>query len=67
MIKRDWIEQKTEQLLTIARQSGFFGDVIRDARDFEQDGYVWDVALIMSLHYWVANPVTGEIPGLTEI
>ena len=49
---RDWEETKTTQLLVAAKQSGFFSDVISDAKEFESEGYVWDVALAMSCKYW---------------
>ena len=49
---KDWIELKTEKLLAAAKRSGFFAHVIEDAKFFEADGYVWDVALAMSCEYW---------------
>ena len=52
----DWIETKTAQLLAAGRRSGYFTDMIDDAQRFEEEGYVWDVALAMSAAYWVANP-----------
>jgi hypothetical protein len=52
MIDKDWIELKTENLLAAAKRSGFFSDVIADAKHFEADGYCWDVALAMSCDYW---------------
>ena len=53
MIEKDWIERKTDELLTRARSTGFFSDVIKDARWIrETDAVVWDVALAISLKYW---------------
>jgi hypothetical protein len=60
----DWIETKTARLLRKARTCGFFQDVIRDAERFSEDGYVWDVALMLSLRYWAGNPITGEVTGV---
>ena len=60
----DWIEAKTSRLLTAARRSGFFANVIADAKLFAAEGYVWDVALMLSLRYWAADPVTGRVPGV---
>jgi hypothetical protein len=48
----DWIEKKTAELLRAANRTGYFADVISDAKDFAADGYSWDVALMMSLEYW---------------
>lgn len=48
----DWIETKTAQLLAAAKRSGFFADVITEAKWFEKQGYAWDVALAMSCKYW---------------
>lgn len=48
----DWVEKKTAELLAKAKRSGFFRDVIDDAKQFEQDGYVWDVALEIACRYW---------------
>ena len=49
---RDWIELKTDELLKLAKRSGFFANVIQDAKWFAADGYVWDVALKMACDYW---------------
>jgi len=48
----DWVEIKTGAMIRSAKDSGFFADVIADARCFLNDGYVWDVALAMSCKYW---------------
>jgi hypothetical protein len=48
----DWEETKTDQLLAQAKKTGYFLDVIRDAKYFEADGYRWDVALAKALEYW---------------
>jgi hypothetical protein len=53
MICYDWLERKTEELLARARATGFFNDVIMDARCFRQhDGYTWDCSLALALSYW---------------
>ena len=48
----DWIETKTAELLAAGRRCGFFADMIREAEEFEREGYVWDVALAISASYW---------------
>ena len=48
----DWIEQKTAELLRIAKRSGYFAEVIADAKHFQSEGYVWDVALAIACEYW---------------
>jgi len=48
----DWIETKTTQLLAAAKRSGFFNDVINDAKEWKAEGYAWDVALAKSSEYW---------------
>ena len=48
----DWIETKTAELLAAGRRSGYFAQMIQDAKYFEEEGYVWDVALAMSAAYW---------------
>lgn len=53
MIKKDWVERKTDKLLARAKKTGFFGDVITDAKWIQKtDGVVWDVALVLSLRFW---------------
>ena len=53
MIEKDWIELKTERLLAAAKRTGFFQDVINDAKQIESDhGYSWDVSLAKSCEYW---------------
>jgi len=62
MIQRDWIEQKTDRLIRRAKRSQFAKNIFRDAHDFHRiDGYVMDVALMLSLKYWEGNPITGEV------
>lgn len=57
----DWIERETERLLAKARRSGFFRDVIEDARQIQDEhGYAWDVALSKSCAYWCWDPRTAE-------
>jgi len=48
----DWTERKTDELLRAARRSGYFADVIADAKWFEREGYTWVVALSMACKYW---------------
>ena len=61
----DWIEQNTDRLIRRAKRSQFAADIFRDARDIhDNDGYVMDVALMMSLRYWEGNPITGEVTGI---
>jgi|TARA_R110000868_G_C10780465_1_gene755463 hypothetical protein len=48
----DWIETKTSQLLAMAKRSGYFVDVIKDAKHFAAEGYEWDVALAKACTYW---------------
>lgn len=48
----DWIEAQTAKLLATAKRSGYFREVIQDAKHFESQGYVWDVALAMACGYW---------------
>lgn len=48
----DWEEKKTAELLLVAKRTGFFADVISDAKEFSAEGYRWDVALAKSLEYW---------------
>ena len=50
--QNNFIAIRTEQLLAMAKRSGYFNDVIADATIFFNDGYVWDVALAMSCKYW---------------
>jgi len=52
----DYIETISEELLAAGRRSGFFADMIRDAKEFEREGYVWDVALAKAAAYWAADP-----------
>jgi len=48
-----WVEAKTAELLTAARRSAYFSDVILDAKHLQHtDGYAWDVALKISCDYW---------------
>ena len=47
-----FIERKTAALLAAAKRSGFFGDVIDDAKRLESEGYAWDVALAIACEYW---------------
>jgi len=51
-MKPDWIETTTSRLLAAGRRSGYFADMIDDAKEFEREGYVWDVALALSAAYW---------------
>lgn len=53
-LKIDWIEKKTAELLKRANRSRYFQSIIDDAKAFELDGYVWDVALAMSCSYWLS-------------
>ncbi len=49
----DWIEKKTAELLASAKRSGYFSDVIDDAKWLaDSEGYAWDVALAISCKYW---------------
>lgn len=48
----DWIERQTAKLLAKAKRSGYFREVIQDAKHFESQGYVWDVALAIACGYW---------------
>lgn len=49
----DFIETRIAALIRAAKRSGYFADVIDDAKHFhENDGYAWDVALAMSCEYW---------------
>ena len=50
--QNNFIAIRTEQLLAMAKRSGYFNDVIADATIFFNDGHVWDVALAMSCKYW---------------
>lgn len=50
----DWIETTTAELLRAAKRSGYFADVIRDAKHFSAEGYAWDVALSIACNYWCA-------------
>ena len=53
MIKKDWIERKTDKLLARAKKTGFFDSVIIDAKWIQEtDAVVWDVALALSLRFW---------------
>ena len=52
----DWIETKTAKLLASGRRSGYFAEMIQDAKEFERDGYAWDVALAKSAAYWATDP-----------
>jgi hypothetical protein len=53
-IKPDFIERRTAELLKRAKKSGYFMDALQDARRLESDGYVWDVALSISVNYWAS-------------
>ena len=48
----DWIENKTAELLATAKRSGFFSDIIADAKEIQDEGFAWDVALAESCRYW---------------
>ena len=48
----DYLETKVADLLAAAKRSGYFGEVIADAKHFQAEGYVWDVALDISCGYW---------------
>jgi hypothetical protein len=50
----DWLEDKATDLITRACQSEWKRDIFDDARRFVEDGYVQDVALAMSCHYWLS-------------
>jgi len=50
--KIDWLENKQAALLRAAKRSGYFADVIADAKWIAADGFSWDVALAMSCKYW---------------
>lgn len=63
-IHKNWLERKAEKLIARARASQFKRDIFADADRFRREGYVPDVALMMSLRYWAANPVTGEVLGV---
>jgi len=52
----DFVERKTAELLARAKRSGFFADAIADAEHFHAEGYVWDVALALSVNYWAWDP-----------
>ena len=53
-IEKDWVEIKVDEQIRRAKRTGFFMDVIDDARHFQADGYAWDCALELSLRYWEA-------------
>ena len=48
----DWTEQKTASRLRQAKRTGYFLNVIEDAKEIQSDGFAWDVALAKSLEYW---------------
>jgi len=50
----DWIEAKTTELLARAKRSRWFEGIISDAKWFAAEGYEWDVALSMSMKYWLS-------------
>lgn len=53
ILKPDFIERKTAELLAKAKRSGYFQSIIDDAKWLhEQDGYQWDVALAIACKYW---------------
>ena len=52
----DWIETRTAQMLAAAKSLGFLVDVVRDAKHFASQGYMWDVALAMACDYWLYDP-----------
>lgn len=60
----DWIEEKTAKLIGRARRSQFSKDIFGDAAHIYDQGYAMDVALMISLRYWVGDPVTGEVTGV---
>ena len=52
-MKKDWLENKLDELIAKAKRTGYFQNVIDDALHFEaNDGYAWDVALAIALEYW---------------
>ncbi len=48
----DYLENKVANLLASAKRSGYFSEVIADAKHIQSEGYVWDVALAISCGYW---------------
>ena len=63
----DWIERKTAQMIAVARRSQYRESIFADARAIAaEDGLVMDVALAVSLRYWVGHPQTGAVPGVLE-
>jgi hypothetical protein len=61
---QDWIEAKTERLLRRARASQYWVNILADAKQIEAEGFVFDVALMKSLRYWVGCPITGHVSGV---
>lgn len=53
-----WEERTMARMLAAAKRSGFFAQVIDDAKAFEADGYCWVVALKLACNYWCS-----AIPG----
>jgi hypothetical protein len=48
----DFEERITAKLLERAKRSGYFLDVISDAKEFQKDGFRWDVSLAKACEYW---------------
>lgn len=64
----DWLEVKAAQLVTIAKRSPHAAEVFRDAVALvDAHAYQLDVALMLSIRYWLACPVSGCVPGQRPI
>lgn len=50
----DWVEIKCSELIAIAKRSRWAKEIFSDARHFMAEGYVSDVALAMSMKYWLS-------------
>ncbi len=64
----DWVEAHAAQLVAITKRSLHAAEVFRDAVALvDAHAYQLDVALMMSVRYWLACPVSGRVPGLKPI
>lgn len=64
----DWIEANAAQLVAIAKRSPHAAKVFRDAAALvDAHAYQLDVALMLSIRYWLSCPVSGRVPGLRQV
>lgn len=49
----DWDEKTTASMVRAAKRTGYMTEIMEDAKDLvSSGGFVWVVALKMSLSYW---------------